>query len=108
MEKSKNGEKPVNREYKNNRLIIGFQRSLNAILKMALYTWGQGKFGQLGNGNQDNQLLPTVVSAVQGTAFTKVIAGEKHSLAISEHGHLYGWYEIILGLKKKIFVLANS
>ena len=56
----------------------------------ALYTWGFGYKGKLGHGDEEAQLLPKRVAALQERVCS-VAAGELHSLAVTESGTLYAW-----------------
>jgi alpha-tubulin suppressor-like RCC1 family protein len=47
----------------------------------ATYCWGRGAEGQLGNGGTANRLLPTVISAPSGSAFTFVSTGYNFTCA---------------------------
>ena len=55
----------------------------------ALYAWGEGGRGQLGHGDQDDQLLPKRVEGLQGVCC--VVAGPAHTVVITKNGTAHGW-----------------
>ena len=56
-----------------------------------LYTWGDGFFGQLGQGTREMRLVPTLVPAegLKGSALLMVACGVSHTLAVTRAGALY-------------------
>lgn len=56
-----------------------------------LFGWGYNGNGQLGIGNNINQLSPCRVSALSGLVIVKVVCGYAHTLALSDEGLLYAW-----------------
>ena len=57
-----------------------------------LYGWGNGGFGQLGNGSYGYHYRPALVPFPVGvTNWVDVAAGSEHSLALSDKGAVYGW-----------------
>jgi RCC1 and BTB domain-containing protein len=56
-----------------------------------VYGWGYNGTGQLGLGNNVNQLNPSQVINLQGIVITKVVCGYAHSMALSDVGALYVW-----------------
>ena len=54
-------------------------------------SWGGGGFGQLGHGDQQQQLLPKKVEALAGQRIIAVSAGYSHSLAITADGAVWSW-----------------
>lgn len=56
-----------------------------------VYTWGEGKFGRLGNGSEHNQLTPRLIEDLHGNCIRQVSCGGFHSAAINETGELYTW-----------------
>jgi len=59
---------------------------------MAVYSFGFGKFGQLGQVTESSDHTdPVIVSALKGKRVVSVSCGESHSLAITEYGDLYSW-----------------
>ena len=57
----------------------------------AVWSWGYGGFGQLGHGDEQNQLLPKTVEAFAGQRVVAVSAGESHNLAITADGAVWSW-----------------
>ena len=59
----------------------------------AVYTFGGGLFGRLGHGGEQGQLVPRQVLAVHfnGERVVMVAAGNTHTVALSEEGHVYTW-----------------
>lgn len=55
------------------------------------YSWGQGFYGQLGDGDIQSRIAPVAVQMPAGITFTDVDAGSYHSLAVGSDGLLYGW-----------------
>src|SRR2546422_8900422 len=55
----------------------------------AAYCWGDGGYGQLGNGSQNNSLVP--VPVVGGLAFTSLSARELHTCGIAADNRAYCW-----------------
>jgi alpha-tubulin suppressor-like RCC1 family protein len=56
-----------------------------------LYAWGDGGGGELGNGTQNNQVTPEVITLAPGVRPTAIAANSGHSLAIGSNGTLYSW-----------------
>lgn len=49
-----------------------------------LFSWGQGKFGALGNGRSLNQREPQLVTFFQDTVIESIAAGSRHSAVITK------------------------
>ena len=56
-----------------------------------LYTWGDGYYGQLGQGTFASMLVPTLVPAggLEGSPALMVACGVAHTLAVTRAGALY-------------------
>jgi alpha-tubulin suppressor-like RCC1 family protein len=50
-----------------------------------VFTWGQGRFGQNGNGKATDQTGPSPVNIPQGPRVTGVYTGRYHQLALTDH-----------------------
>uniref|UniRef100_A0A4W4HJS1 BTB domain-containing protein n=1 Tax=Electrophorus electricus TaxID=8005 RepID=A0A4W4HJS1_ELEEL len=56
-----------------------------------VYCWGYNGNGQLGLGNNGNQLTPCRVAALQGLCVLQIASGYAHALALTDEGLLYSW-----------------
>lgn len=56
-----------------------------------LFTWGHGRSGRLGHGNEEVCMLPTEVQGLNHKMVTDVAASETHSAALTRDGELYTW-----------------
>ena len=63
----------------------------------AVYAWGSGLDGQLGDGSTQAKDVPTPVSLPVGTVVTQVAAGGDHSLALTSTGKVYAWGDDVHG-----------
>lgn len=59
--------------------------------KRQLFTWGTGKQGRLGLGNEEDVLVPTEIQSLSNMRVMQVSAGESHSGAITQSGKVYIW-----------------
>ncbi|KAL6074816.1 Ultraviolet-B receptor uvr8 [Balamuthia mandrillaris] len=57
-----------------------------------VYSFGWNSYGQCGHGSRDS-IQPSLrpISTLQTTRVCDIAAGERHSLAISEEGQVWGW-----------------
>ncbi|XP_029324754.1 RCC1 and BTB domain-containing protein 1 isoform X2 [Mus caroli] len=56
-----------------------------------VYGWGYNGNGQLGLGNNGNQLTPVRVAALHGMCVNQIVCGYAHTLALTDEGLLYAW-----------------
>uniref|UniRef100_A0A674DWX4 Regulator of chromosome condensation (RCC1) and BTB (POZ) domain containing protein 1 n=1 Tax=Salmo trutta TaxID=8032 RepID=A0A674DWX4_SALTR len=56
-----------------------------------VFGWGYNGNGQLGVGNNGNQLTPCRLAALQGLCVLQITSGYAHSLALTDEGLLYAW-----------------
>jgi len=58
-----------------------------------VYSWGWGKYGNLGHGNMEDLTSPKHVTGLSGVKVVQVACGWRHSCAISDKGELFtfGW-----------------
>jgi E3 ubiquitin-protein ligase HERC2 len=59
--------------------------------KGQLYTWGDGEYGKLGNGDKFSRFIPTLLEDVQHVTFSALSVGYFHTAAITQEGHVYTW-----------------
>ena len=48
-----------------------------------LYSWGNGKYGQLGLGGRESVHTPTLIQKLAKIKMEKIVAGEHHVIALS-------------------------
>lgn len=56
-----------------------------------VFTWGRGKYGQLGLGSFTNETQPVMVSGLSGHTVGHIACGGDHTLAVTTEGALYSW-----------------
>ena len=56
-----------------------------------LYTWGWGKNGRLGHGDQVSQSRPKIVDALVGKRICHVACGDSTVAALTDSGQLFTW-----------------
>jgi alpha-tubulin suppressor-like RCC1 family protein len=58
----------------------------------AIYSWGGGREGQLGSGEEEvSQPIPRLITNFHSVRMTMLCASGDHSLAIGEGGIVYSW-----------------
>ncbi|XP_050454237.1 uncharacterized protein LOC126852967 isoform X1 [Cataglyphis hispanica] len=62
-----------------------------------VFTWGWGVHGQLGHGNTDERITPSLVTALLGVIVRCISAGYAHTLALSVDGVVYAFGSNVLG-----------
>lgn len=55
-----------------------------------VYTWGQGRYGQLGHGDETDKIVPQPVRGIKCKVKT-VSSSFYHNAAITVNGHLFTW-----------------
>ncbi|CAM9667167.1 unnamed protein product, partial [Sphacelaria rigidula] len=57
----------------------------------SLFTWGHGRGGRLGHGNEDVCMLPALVEGLSTQTVVEVAASDTHTAALTADGSLYTW-----------------
>ena len=57
----------------------------------AMYTFGQGSYGQLGHGTKEKELTPVLLQSLEEQSIVQVAAGLAHTLALTFDGRVYSW-----------------
>jgi len=57
----------------------------------AVLTWGHGKGGRLGHGDETTQPSPVQISSLHKIFVVSVSVAENHTLALTSEGHVYSW-----------------
>jgi len=74
------------------RIAAGLNHNVVAADDGKVFTWGHGGLGQLGLDTQsESKMTPCCVLLPEEVKIVDVAAGDGHTLALSENGHLYGW-----------------
>ena len=58
-----------------------------------VFTWGRNKYGQLGHGDKKYRFIPTKVESLDGLVIVKIACGRSHTVAFTDKGDMYTWYE---------------
>ena len=56
-----------------------------------VFSWGPSFRGQLGHGDEERQLTPKLIEALQEVRVVVVEAGTTHSIAVTDDGQVYSW-----------------
>ncbi|XP_011688739.1 PREDICTED: probable E3 ubiquitin-protein ligase HERC4 isoform X2 [Wasmannia auropunctata] len=57
-----------------------------------VFTCGAGMYGQLGHGNNTNEILPRQIMELMGSTVTQISCGKRHTLAlVPSRGKVYAW-----------------
>lgn len=56
-----------------------------------IMAWGNGGFGELGNGNHYSSLSPVMVKLPPGVKAVAIAAGSQHSMALTSSGEVLAW-----------------
>ncbi|XP_020504022.1 RCC1 and BTB domain-containing protein 1 [Labrus bergylta] len=72
-------------------IVCGQTSSTAVVDNGEVYGWGYNGNGQLGLGNNGNQLTPCRLAALQGLCVQQIVSGYAHSLALTDEGLLYAW-----------------
>jgi len=69
----------------------GAGHSLALTADSAVWSWGYGRFGRLGHGDEEPQLLPKKIEAIARHHVVAVSAGASHNLAVTADGAVWSW-----------------
>jgi len=86
------GFKPIQIEAQTNNLStisVGWRHAVAIGTDGSLWTWGENRFGQLGDGSTTNRNTPTRIG--RETNWASVTAGNDYTLAIKADGSLWAW-----------------
>ncbi|XP_059227532.1 RCC1 domain-containing protein 1 isoform X1 [Mustela nigripes] len=83
--------RPLAPELRARRLELGGEHALLLDEAGQVFSWGQGRHGQLGHGTLEATPEPRLLEALQGLPMAEVAAGGWHSVCVSETGDIYVW-----------------
>lgn len=84
-------------EVKVQHIAAGNSHSLAVAEGGAVWSWGWGKHGQLGHGDEKSQLKPCRISALAAEDVVQVAGGAAHSLALTRAGRVFSFGRSHLG-----------
>lgn len=73
------------------RVACGWRHSLVVDKEGRVCTFGWSRYGQLGHGDNEDQLVPKQVDALAHVRVAHVAGGWRHTVAADEQGRLYAW-----------------
>ena len=73
------------------RVACGSRHSLAIDSNNCLYSWGQGKSGCLGHGNELDYNKPKLVEMLSNNKIEYISAGDNYSACVSYQMHLFTW-----------------
>lgn len=73
------------------KISIGDIHTLMLSTKKELYAWGGNYSGQLGTGDAQYRLTPTLIKLPNNVKPVEIKAGKFHSLALGDDGNMYAW-----------------
>jgi tRNA A-37 threonylcarbamoyl transferase component Bud32 len=87
--------KPKLNQYLNKEFVVdiscGAHHSLVLTNCGEVYAWGWNNCGQIGNGCNDDQLIPIKVKGFNSERVVMISCAWNHSMALTECGHVYSW-----------------
>ncbi|KAI3841916.1 hypothetical protein MKW92_030203 [Papaver armeniacum] len=69
----------------------GWRHTISVCASGSLYTYGWSKYGQLGHGDCEDQLIPHQLQALRNDVISQISGGWRHTMALTSDGKLYGW-----------------
>ncbi|KAJ8769146.1 hypothetical protein K2173_000921 [Erythroxylum novogranatense] len=69
----------------------GWRHTISVSSSGVLFTYGWSKYGQLGHGDFEDQLIPHKLEALKENFISQISGGWRHSMALTSSGKLYGW-----------------
>jgi alpha-tubulin suppressor-like RCC1 family protein len=78
-------------------IALGDRHTLVLNNRKAAYSFGHGRHGQLGNGNENDQASPQPVQGLSHLSIVSVAAGKYHSLALTDEGQVYSFGANFMG-----------
>ncbi|KAK8472662.1 hypothetical protein PHAVU_002G274700 [Phaseolus vulgaris] len=78
-------------DYKITLVACGWRHTICVSSSGGLYSYGWGKYGQLGHGDFEDHLVPRKVETLIDKFISQVSGGWRHSMALTSSGQLFGW-----------------
>jgi hypothetical protein len=85
-------EAPALSELQVQTIILATHSSAALTADGRVFTWGHGRFGRLGHGNELSLMEPTVIASLLRHRISSLAAGDNHMLAVCrDTGTLFSW-----------------
>lgn len=72
-----------------------------------VFAWGNGGYGQLGQGDTHNRSTPSVVQGLKGLQICQLAAGGWHSAALTEDGQVGNLHYVGSLLRLYLFLMGE-
>ncbi|GAX82276.1 hypothetical protein CEUSTIGMA_g9705.t1 [Chlamydomonas eustigma] len=74
-------------------IACGSEHSVASTSAGQVWAWGWGRYGNLGDGNREDRLVPVRTLGLDGVHISQVACGWRHSMAVDKEGRMYtfGW-----------------
>lgn len=69
----------------------GAEHSICCTKEGKVFSWGWGRYGNIGDGETIDRHTPVLVKGLDGVKIEKVACGWRHSIAIDRSGAVYSW-----------------
>jgi hypothetical protein len=56
-----------------------------------MFSWGNGRYGALGHGDEETTQIPRQITALKKVTLKRIACGYYHAIATSEQGLLFSW-----------------
>ena len=77
---------------------MGVGHSVCLIHNNQIFAWGSGLFGELGNGNTENQSIPVqVLGLPEGVPIKQLCVGTLHNACVLKDNRVYSWGSNLYG-----------
>ena len=73
------------------KIACGSRHSLALDSNYCVYSWGQGKYGCLGHGNEHDYNKPKLIDAISNNKIEHISGGDNYSAAVSNQNQLFTW-----------------
>eukprot|EP01018_Ginkgo_biloba_P019306 Gb_14008 [translate_table: standard] len=89
------GEEPMRLSEVSSKVVLisaGASHTIALLSGNVVCSWGRGEDGQLGHGDAEDRLMPTIISALDGCEIMSVTCGADHTTAYSDSQRvMYSW-----------------
>lgn len=75
----------------NNKISVGDDYTVIIDNNQNIWSWGGNINGQLGDGSEENRLVPTKIRLDQNIKFKSIAASRFHTVALDNDGNVWNW-----------------